>query len=1268
MRPLLPAPAHLVFVFQLLASGARADCAFTNRGYKAPGSNTCGLTGYCNSGCPNTFVSYCATFGAWAVDFSTSSFGDTCPILPCGFGCMMQCSLGDGCYAPATSAVGTFSKCPAGTQCTKSSCIALADCGSCAAGNYATLGSGCISCPAGRYGATSGLTASTCSGLCVCGRYGSATGLTSSSCTGACAAGRYGLASSARTTSTCSGLCSPGYYCPSGSCSATQNACPVGTFGSSSGLSVATCSGLCLAGYFGGTAAQTANTCTGLCDCGTFGSATGLSVSTCSGLCDAGSFGLPSTVRTTSSCDGQCSMGFYCPAGSCSATQYACPAGTFGATLGLSTSSCSGQCALGYWGSDAQTDAKCSGPCACGRYGSAPGQAANTCSGLCDAGSFGLPSTVRTTAACDGLCSPGYYCPAGSCSATQNACPAGTYSGAAGASSAATCLPCGVAGSYSVAGSTSCAYTASTCPIGTYAMPPAACASCDPVTACTVPGLTAQPPCYWNVSTLAGNGALASSDNVGTSASFSSPEGMLFLPSGTLLVGDSTGNVIRAVDPVTRLVATLPLALSIPYAQGLVSMGDSVFTTSGTGSSMFQITGGVASVLESGQPAASCGLATDDVFLYASAPGSHSVYRVSLDGAGAVFAGSGSAGFANGGGVAAQFNYPTGLAFYGGSVFVSDTWNSRIRVVSTSTAVVSSFAGSGVLGSLDGLGTAAQLSTPWGLAIDGNSGTLYFTEVHLIGMGCATDGSVASRVRSVSPAGLVRTLAGAGYGFVDAFGLSAQFACPVGIAIGAGGRPFIADTLNNRIRQLVCIPCPAAFYCASGGPVLCPAGAYCPFSSLNPTLCPAGTFSAALGASSIATCAPCGCALDCQPGSAVDHSCTPSATASRSSTASQSHTAVATATGTPTASRSSSPTATGSHTSISSLSASACATARGTATAPATFSPTTSTTGKSTLSGAPTGTGTPTGSGTGAASASALATASASATASSCSALPGYFCVGGGAAAPCPIGAYCVGGLGVSSTACYPATACPVPGLSAQPPCYWAVDTLAGSGTAAFSDGLGSAANFFNPIGVATDINGNVLVGDRLNNRVRKVTPVGVVSTLAGSGAAAFSDGTGTGASFNEPGGLAVRSNGNLVVADSAAALHWRLNSWRSYRKHSHAPARHCCGTAPPFSVPFRCTDLRARCPRPYLHGRFPFRGAVGRVPSVGNRGAGPHPLQAAGESGDARGAVGRGACRKTTRWGGRGGAATRLHFLPVSNARCAHGLEQWGQWQRRWS
>ena len=94
------------------------------------------------------------------------------------------------------------------------------------------------------------------------------------------------------------------------------------------------------------------------------------------------------------------------------------------------------------------------------------------------------------------------------------------------------------------------------------------------------------------------------------------------------------------------------------------------------------------------------------------------------------------------------------------------------------------------------------------------------------------------------------------------------------------------------------------------------------------------------------------------------------------------------------------------------------------------------------------------------------------------------------------------------------------------------VTTLAGSGSAGSTDGTGTGASFQHPSALAVDASGNVFVSDQQNHRIRKITPSGVVSTFAGSGSPGFANGTGTSASFYSPIGLAFDASGNLYVAD----------------------------------------------------------------------------------------------------------------------------------------
>jgi len=95
------------------------------------------------------------------------------------------------------------------------------------------------------------------------------------------------------------------------------------------------------------------------------------------------------------------------------------------------------------------------------------------------------------------------------------------------------------------------------------------------------------------------------------------------------------------------------------------------------------------------------------------------------------------------------------------------------------------------------------------------------------------------------------------------------------------------------------------------------------------------------------------------------------------------------------------------------------------------------------------------------------------------------------------------------------------------------VTTLAGSGVAGFADGTGDTAKFDNARGIAVNSEGSIYVSDTGNNRIREITPTGVVTTFAGSGVAGFADGTGTDAQFNYPAGIAINSEGTIYVSDT---------------------------------------------------------------------------------------------------------------------------------------
>ena len=103
------------------------------------------------------------------------------------------------------------------------------------------------------------------------------------------------------------------------------------------------------------------------------------------------------------------------------------------------------------------------------------------------------------------------------------------------------------------------------------------------------------------------------------------------------------------------------------------------------------------------------------------------------------------------------------------------------------------------------------------------------------------------------------------------------------------------------------------------------------------------------------------------------------------------------------------------------------------------------------------------------------------------------------------------------------------------------VTTLAGMAGVGFTDivnnldGVGAAARFWRPLGIAIDQSGNLYVADSGYGTIRKITPAGSVTTIAGKAGTGYGDGVGAAAGFNQPAGIAVDGSGNVYVTDEGA-------------------------------------------------------------------------------------------------------------------------------------
>lgn len=99
------------------------------------------------------------------------------------------------------------------------------------------------------------------------------------------------------------------------------------------------------------------------------------------------------------------------------------------------------------------------------------------------------------------------------------------------------------------------------------------------------------------------------------------------------------------------------------------------------------------------------------------------------------------------------------------------------------------------------------------------------------------------------------------------------------------------------------------------------------------------------------------------------------------------------------------------------------------------------------------------------------------------------------------------------------------------------VTTVAGDGTPGFADGPAHRARFNGPLGVAVDFDGRLFVADTYNDRIRIIHPDGIVTTLAGGGEPGSADGAGGEARFDTPGGIAIAPDGTVLVADTGTGV-----------------------------------------------------------------------------------------------------------------------------------
>jgi sugar lactone lactonase YvrE len=275
------------------------------------------------------------------------------------------------------------------------------------------------------------------------------------------------------------------------------------------------------------------------------------------------------------------------------------------------------------------------------------------------------------------------------------------------------------------------------------------------------------------------SGAPTSCDAQATALPLLLPSAIVFDPQGNVYVADTDAHVVRMFSTA-----------------GVVS------TVAGNGVQGFAGENGPATAAELDSPS---GLAMDGVGnLYIADTRNHRVRELAAaTGIITTVAGTGKPGYSGDGGVAtaAQLDRPTALAIdTAGSLYIADTDNHRVRRIAAGTKVISTIAGDGVEGfGGDGrIATSASIDSPNGLAVD-VAGNLYIADTHngRIRKVAATTGIIATIAGTGSANGTVQTFAGDG-GVAVAAGL----ALPRGLALDASGNLYIADSANHRVRRI----------------------------------------------------------------------------------------------------------------------------------------------------------------------------------------------------------------------------------------------------------------------------------------------------------------------------------------------------------------------------------------------------------------------------------------------------------------------------------
>ncbi|HET9825307.1 MAG TPA: NHL repeat-containing protein [Chitinophagaceae bacterium] len=314
----------------------------------------------------------------------------------------------------------------------------------------------------------------------------------------------------------------------------------------------------------------------------------------------------------------------------------------------------------------------------------------------------------------------------------------------------------------------------------------------------------------YQVTTVAGDGTPGYTDGPALLAKFKSPLDIAVMPDGRIYIADGFNSSIRVMEKgqvttfagngnanITDGIANaarfkIPSRLTLDEKGNLYvldaadprvrKIGPDAGVTTYAGTNRFGHRDGAATVAQFGQ---SFGIVSDLTGnIYIADSQNHRIRKISRDRFVSTIAGTGIEGVVNGKGDIAQFYLATGIVIDKlGNLFVSDI--NRIRKI-TPNGMVSTFTG-GDTGYEDGEKDVAKFSRIEDVAID-DRGNIFVTD--------------ENRVRKVTPNGFVSTLAGSTAGYQDGDGTSAKFNNPQGLTLDQDGNIYVADFINIRIRKI----------------------------------------------------------------------------------------------------------------------------------------------------------------------------------------------------------------------------------------------------------------------------------------------------------------------------------------------------------------------------------------------------------------------------------------------------------------------------------